>query len=152
MLKSSFMKKGPLALAVTAAFLLAGVAQAQTSPGAAMSQAQKDNMPAGTTKPQNNAVTPGPTAGTGTTRAAPAGTGMSGSSPAATDGSIAGTTKAKENTANPSPMAGTAKTAEMRNSKVKKSHRMSNRKAMRNKSMSKSSTNDMGQTTGQGTK
>jgi hypothetical protein len=155
MLKKPFMKTAPLALAVTAAFFLGGVAHAQTgpagvsTPGGAMSQAQaQKDMPAGTTKPQDNAVMPGPTAGTGTTRAAPSSSGMSGSSPAATDGSIAGTTKAKDNIANPAPMAGTAKTAEMRNDKVKKSHK----KSMRNKSTSESSNNDMGKTTGEGTK
>lgn len=147
----SFMKKAPMAVAITAAFLLGGAAQAQTSygtstPGSATSQMQKDNMPAGTTKPQNNAVTPGPTPANATAPAAASG--MSGSGSTATDGSIAGTTKSKENTADPAPMAGTKKSKDARASKTKKY----NKKPMANSSESKSSTNDTGQTMGKGTK
>ena len=151
MLNYSFMKKAPMAVAMAAAFLLGGAAQAQTSygtstPGAATSQMQKDNMPAGTTKPQNNAVTPGPTPANATAPAAAAG--MSGSGSMTTDGSIAGTTKAKENTANPAPIAGTKKSKSMRTNKAKKH----SKKSMANKGESKSSTNDMGETMGKGTK
>ena len=134
MLKYTLIKKVPVALAITAAVLLGGVAHAQ-----------KNNMPAGTTKPQNNAVTPAPAAGMATNAAAPAGAGMSGSSSADTNGGIAGTMKGKENIANPSPVAGTEKSKEMHASKTKKPHR----KSMRNKT--KSSTNDMGVTPGKGT-
>lgn len=151
MSRFAFMKKAPMAVAITAALLLGGVAQAQTSYGTAASgsttsQMQKNNMPAGTTKPQNNAVTPGPTPANATVPAASAG--MSGSGSMAADGSIAGTTKAKENIVDPAPMAGTKKSKDMRANQPKKY----NKKPMAKKGESKSSTNDLGETTGQGTK
>ncbi len=159
MLKKPFMKASPLAIAVAAAFLLGGAAQAQqpapaagvATPGGAMSQAQ-GNLPAGTTKPKNDAVNPAPMAGTGSTGAM-GNSGMAGSGKAmAAPGSIAGTTKPQDNTANPAPMAGMAKSPEMRDEMAaKKAAKKGNKKSTRNKGMSKSSTNDTGTTTAPGT-
>ena len=158
MLKKPFMKTSSLAMAVAAAFLLGGAAQAQqpapagvATPGGAMSQAQ-GNLPAGTTKSQNDAVMPAPTAGTGSTGATSS-SGMSGSGKAmAAPGGIAGTTNPQDNIANPAPMAGMAKSPEMRDEMAaKKAAKKGNKKSTRNKGMSNSSTNDTGTTSAPGT-
>lgn len=100
MLKKSFMKANALAMAMAAAFLLGGAAQAQ--------------------------------------QAAP--------------GGIAGTTNPQDNIVNPAPMAGKAKSPEMRDEMAaKKAAKKMSKKPMRNKSMSQSSTNDMGATSAPGT-
>ena len=73
------------------------------------------NEPAGTTKPQNSAVNPAPTAGTnsnsnmgssnmGSSNMGSSSMSNSGTSPAS--GTIAGTTKPQNNIANPAPRAG----------------------------------------------
>lgn len=122
MFKKTLAKAIPLAV-----FLFAG--------GVAMAQAPAPasaNEPPGTTKPQNNAVNPAPTAGTssnsnmGSSNTGSSSMTNSGTAPAS--GAIAGTTKPQNNIVNPSPRAG--KNMKSNKNKSKRMNRKSNPNSM----------------------
>ena len=123
MFKKTLVKAIPLAVLLFAG----GVAMAQ-----APSSAPSANEPAGTTKPQNNAVNPAPTAGTnsnsnmGSTNMGSSSMTNSGTAPAS--GAIAGTTKPQNNIVNPAPRAG--KNMKSNKHKSKRMNRKSNPNSM----------------------
>ena len=124
MFKKTLVKAIPLAVLLFAG----GVAMAQAPASASA------NEPPGTTKPQNNAVNPAPTAGTnsssnmGSSSMQMGNSSMTNSGNAPASGAIAGTTKPQNNIVNPAPRAG--KNMKSNKHKSKKMHRKSNPNSM----------------------